>query len=76
MTTECSEKKLSFKEKQELRAGEIEALAQAVSILSSDDVSGGAEHLSFAQGPSLLQVKSDPDKTLKVQRQLRDFIKG
>merc|ERR1719316_2002644 len=34
MTTECSEKSMSFDEKQKLRAEEIEALAQATEILS------------------------------------------
>jgi len=38
MTTDCSEKKLSFEEKQKLRTEEIEALAKAVEILSSPEV--------------------------------------
>merc|ERR1719156_79639 len=48
--TECAEKKLSFAEKQKLRTEELEAIAKAIEILSSDDVSGNAEkYLSLAQ---------------------------
>merc|ERR1719166_880060 len=48
--TECAEKKLSFAEKQKLRTEEIEAIAKAIEILSSDDVSGNSEkYLSLVQ---------------------------
>merc|ERR1719149_100455 len=50
METECSEKKDSFAEKQQLRTEEIEAIGQAVKILQSGDVSGNADkHLGLAQ---------------------------
>eukprot|EP00421_Protoceratium_reticulatum_P049753 CAMPEP_0168451396 /NCGR_PEP_ID=MMETSP0228-20121227/48613_1 /TAXON_ID=133427 /ORGANISM="Protoceratium reticulatum, Strain CCCM 535 (=CCMP 1889)" /LENGTH=718 /DNA_ID=CAMNT_0008466009 /DNA_START=25 /DNA_END=2181 /DNA_ORIENTATION=+ len=48
--TECREKKLSFQEKQKLRAEEIEAIEKAVEILASPEVYGHAEtYLSLAQ---------------------------
>merc|ERR1719487_112650 len=51
--TECSEKKLSFEEKQKLRAEEIVALGKATEILSSGDVAGNAgKHLDLAQTAS------------------------
>merc|ERR1719326_2851184 len=55
MKVECEEKKLSYGEKQQLRAEEIEAIGQAIKILKSGDVSGNAEkHLNLAQtGASL-----------------------
>merc|ERR1719247_3794074 len=40
---QCSEKKLSFDEKQQLRADEIEAIGKAVEIMSSSDVSSFIE---------------------------------
>merc|ERR1719482_2639382 len=50
MEVECKEKKLSFGEKQKLRAEEIEAISQAISILKSPDSLGNAEkHLDFVQ---------------------------
>merc|ERR1719215_2495883 len=48
--TECAEKKLSFAEKQKLRTEELEAIAKAIEILSSDEVSGNAEkYLALTQ---------------------------
>merc|ERR1719262_218406 len=47
LTAECHQKGLSFKEKQQLRAEEIDALEKAIEILSSEAVSGGAQHLSL-----------------------------
>ena len=50
---ECMEKDESFKEKQALRAEELQALAKAIDILSSEDVqAAGAKHLSFSQVPN------------------------
>merc|ERR1719161_3318132 len=45
LEAECSQKAESFKEKQQLRAEEIEALGEAIKILSSGAVSSGAAHL-------------------------------
>merc|ERR1719159_187208 len=39
VTTECEEKSLSFTEKQQLRTEEIKAIAQAIEILTSEDMS-------------------------------------
>merc|ERR1719395_427756 len=60
LEAECSQKAESFKEKQQLRAEEIEAIGKAIEILQSGAVSGNAEkHLSFIQkASSLLQVAS------------------
>merc|ERR1719389_666521 len=50
MEVECKEKGLSFEEKQQLRTEEIEAINQAMKILSGDAVSGNAEkHLGLVQ---------------------------
>merc|ERR1719321_1314835 len=42
LEAECSQKAESFKEKQQLRAEEIEALGKAIEILQSGSVSGAA----------------------------------
>merc|ERR1719359_1738946 len=49
MTAECTEKSESYKEKQQLRVEELEAMAKAVEILNSPEVAAGDQHLSFLQ---------------------------
>merc|ERR1711971_173916 len=52
LDTECKEKKLSFSEKQQLRAEEIEAIEKATEIMSSPDAAGNSEkHFSLLQAP-------------------------
>jgi len=80
MQAECSEKRLSFKEKQQLRADEIEAIEKAVEILSGEEVTGNAEkHLALAQavsGSSLAQVlrRQVPTAQLSIHQKIREFI--
>ena len=73
LDVECEQKKLSFDEKQKLRADEIEAIGKAQEILEGDDVSGNAaEHLGFVQtGSSFAQLRSS---TEGINRQVREFI--
>jgi septal ring factor EnvC (AmiA/AmiB activator) len=73
LDVECEQKKLSFDEKQKLRADEIEAIGKASEILSGDDVSGNAaEHLGFAQtGSSFAQLRASSEG---INRQVREFI--
>merc|ERR1719313_2321413 len=75
MTVECEEKKLSYGEKQQLRAEEIEAIGQAIKILKSGDVSGNADkHLGLAQtGASLAQLRSS-GQSEGIRGRIRDFI--
>merc|ERR1719388_700351 len=58
LEAECSQKAESFKEKQQLRSEEIEAIGKAIEILQSGAVSGAAEkHLDFIQmASSLVQI--------------------
>jgi len=82
LQAECSEKGLSFEEKQRLRAEEIEAIEKAIEILSSDDVSGNAEkHLSLVQhkaSPALIQISRNANqvdsKAAGIRRRLREFL--
>jgi hypothetical protein len=77
-TAECAQKKLSFQEKQQLRADEIEAIAKAVEILSSPDVSGNAEkHLALAQArkqPATALVATSSLRTGGIRHRVRDFL--
>jgi len=78
LKTECAEKIMSFKEKQQLRADEIEAIEKAIEILSSGSVSGNAEkHLAFL-ATSLLQTgerKSMTSSTIQgIRHHLREFL--
>jgi hypothetical protein len=73
LDVECEQKKLSFDEKQKLRADEIEAIGKASEILAGDDVSGNAaEHLGLVQtGSSFAQLRSSSEG---INRQVREFI--
>jgi hypothetical protein len=53
LTTEWEQKSADFQQRQETRAGELEAINKAIEIMSSDDVAGGSQHL-----PGLVQTKS------------------
>jgi len=79
---ECSDKQESFKEKQLLRAEELQTLEKAIEILSSEAVqASGAKHLGFWQisstATSLIQI-SDKDASVTdaegIRRRVRDFI--
>jgi DNA repair exonuclease SbcCD ATPase subunit len=81
LEAECSQKAESFKEKQQLRAEEIEAIGKAIEILQSGAVSGAAEkHLDFIQQvSSLIQVahKGKGSSAMEhVNHQIRDFLAG
>jgi len=54
ITATCEQKKSDFAKRQELRAGELDAIQKAIDIMASDAVAGsGAKHL-----PSLLEKRS------------------
>lgn len=73
--TECSEKKLSFAEKQKLRKEELEAIAKAIEILSSDDVSGNADkYLSLAQSQKSTSFVQGGSRNQGIRRQIHDFL--
>merc|ERR1719159_779047 len=77
LEAECSQKGESFKEKQQLRAEEIEAIGKAIEILQSGAVSGAAEkHLDLIQkGSSLLQVASKGANALDgFRHHVQDFL--
>jgi len=72
---ECSEKKLSFVEKQRLRTEELEAIAKAIEILSSDEVSGNAEkHLTLAQTGKLTSLVQGGSRNQGIRHQIHDFL--
>lgn len=72
---ECSEKKLSFAEKQKLRKEELEAIAKAIEILSSDDVSGNADkYLSLAQSQKSTSFVQGGSRNQGIRRQIHDFL--
>jgi len=81
---DCSEHKVSYEEKQRLRAEEIEAINKAVEILSSPEVAGAAErHLTLAQlSPSataraLVQIaggQGNADGSAGINRRVREFL--
>jgi len=81
LKTECLEKNESFKEKQQLRADEIEAIGQAIKILKSPDVLGNAEkHLPSAlqkSSTALPQLRASqvPDSRMAAVKFLRSASK-
>jgi len=84
VTTECEEKSLSFTEKQQLRTEEIKAIAQAIEILTSEDMSAGTAHLDLAQmpkGTSLMQLRggnanSAEEQQEGIRRKVREFLES
>merc|ERR1719454_1063781 len=76
MTALCSLKKSDFESRQELRAGEIEAVKKALEIISSGAVSGAADkHLpSLVQltRPALAQLRSD--QRSPIQARIAEFL--
>jgi len=77
MEVECKEKGLSFEEKQKLRTEEIEAINQAMKILSGDAVSGNAEkHLGLVQtseATALAQLRGQESES-SFHNHVREFI--
>jgi predicted nucleic acid-binding Zn-ribbon protein len=75
MDAECSEKSMSFEEKQKLRGEEIEAIEKATEIMQSPDVTGNAEkHLSLAQTQATSLVQLRGQTAAPLRRQVRDFL--
>jgi len=73
--TECAEKKLSFAEKQKLRTEELEAIAKAIEILSSDEVSGNAEkYLALTQSRVSVSLVQAGSRNQGVRRRIHDFL--
>merc|ERR1719359_1093653 len=76
LTVECEQKAIDFEKRQELRAGEIEAIAKAIEIMSGDAVSGGTQHLpSLAQKTSLVQLRSGNSHSA-AQSKVAAFLKS
>jgi hypothetical protein len=79
LTAECSEKEKSFKEKQQLRTEEIEAIGQAIDILSSPEVAGNAEkYLELSEAAAkvgrtttFVQVARKSSRTGSIERSVR-----
>merc|ERR1719217_546293 len=75
LEAECSQKAESFKEKQQLRTEEIDALNKAIEVLSSPEMAAGAQHLSLTQnGTSLVQLRSS-SKGAAAQEGIRHKLK-
>jgi len=80
VTAECREKALSFEEKQNLRVEEIDAIEQAVEILSSPEVSGNAQkHFDMMQvapatAVTLMQVSGRGGWPEGMRKKVRDFL--
>merc|ERR1719492_588801 len=73
--TECSEKKMSFAEKQQLRTEELAAIAKAIEILSSPDVAGNAEkYLALTQSPKSLSFVQESSRNQGIRHQIHDFL--
>merc|ERR1719456_1142972 len=71
MTALCAQKRADFEKRQELRAGEIEAIEKAIEIISSNAVQGsGEKHLpSLMQnaGVAMAQLRSNDKSPLQAR---------
>merc|ERR1719230_1297271 len=75
LTAECDQKASDFEARQELRAGEIEAIMKAIEIMSGGAIAGGTQHLpSLAQkSVTLAQLRADVQSP--VQKSVARFLK-
>merc|ERR1719265_703068 len=78
LTVEYEQKSSDFSQRQELRAGEIDAINKAMEVMTSGDIGGGTKHL-----PSLVQVKKHAslaqlraDGYSPLQRRVASFLQG
>jgi len=79
LTIEQEQKDKDFAKRQEVRQGEIDAIGQAIGIMSSDDVSGaGSEHLpglvQTAHVTALVQLRSNTVSS--SQKDVAAFLEG
>merc|ERR1712087_742268 len=77
LTATCTQKASDFESRQQLRTEELEAIAKAIEILSSDEVTGNAEKylptLVQQTRPSLAQLRSKSGSEL--QQRAADFLR-
>jgi chromosome segregation ATPase len=80
LSAECAQKSTDYEKRQELRKAEVQAMQQAIEILSSDRVAGaGQMHLSGVQlygFTSYVQVRTSSGSTnmLKLQGKAAAFL--
>merc|ERR1719313_3048549 len=74
LTAECEQKNIDFEQRQKVRQEELEAIQQAIDIMSSDEVSGsGDKHLpGLVQVSSLVQLRSTSQSA--AQRAVATFL--
>jgi len=72
---QCSEKKASYDDKQQLRADEIEAIGKAIEIMSGDDVGSFIESAAAAgqRMNSFAQLRSEA-AAQGIRFQVREFL--
>merc|ERR1740130_767653 len=75
LTAVCQTKAADFESRQQLRAEELEAIAKAIEIMSSNDVSGNAEkHLpSLVQKTALTQLRAGTRG--EAQQRATDYLR-
>merc|ERR1712087_737073 len=78
LTATCTQKASDFESRQQLRTEELEAIAKAIEILSSDEVTGNAEKylptLVQQTRPSLAQLRSK--SASEPQQRAADFLRS
>merc|ERR1719191_753153 len=76
LTSECEQKAIDFETRQKTRQEELDAIAEAVEIMSGDSVSGaGAKHLPqlIQKRTALAQLRSS--STSPIQRAVSNYLK-
>jgi prefoldin subunit 5 len=79
LVAQCTQKSSDFEARQELRGEEIEAIAKAIEILGSPDVSGNAEKYlpGFVQKKvSAAQLRANSRGMRPVQKNVAAFLQG
>jgi len=74
-TATCAQKASDFKDRSKLRSEEIEAVEQAIEIISSADVSGAADKHFGAVAKSFLQLRSSHQFPIEAKNRAVAFLK-
>lgn len=73
--TSMATKKTEWKERQELRAGEQQAISQAVSILASDEAKDNFKKSAASQGFFFLQTAQNSALAKRASQQIQDLAR-
>merc|ERR1719473_1423778 len=76
LNTECKQKSVDYEKRQQVRQGEVDAIQQAIEIMSGGAVGAGSQHLPglVQKATSLAQLRSSSQNPAQVS--VAEFLRG